>query len=216
MGVLDPIKVVIENYPEDKTEILHGPVHPKQPELGERDIPFTREVYIDRDDFMEDAPKKFFRLRPDGKVRLRYGYVIHCHEVIKNDQGEVTELRCTYDERTLGGVTPEGEKKVKGIIHWVSATEGVPAEVRVYDRLWTEANPLADKEKDFIEYKNPDSLVVRKAFVESGLKGTEPGQRFQFERLGYFFTDPVDSTGDSLVFNRTATLKDTWAKVAGK
>lgn len=216
MGVLDPIKVVIENYPEDKKETLHGPVHPKNPELGEREIPFTREVYIERDDFMEDAPKKFFRLRPDGKVRLRYGYVIHCHEVIKNDQGEVTELRCTYDERTLGGVTPEGEKKVKGIIHWVSATEGVPAEVRVYDRLWTVANPLADKEKDFIEYKNPDSLVVKKAFVEASLRGVHCGQRFQFERLGYFFTDPIDSSSEQLVFNRTATLKDSWGKVASK
>ncbi|MCB0407437.1 MAG: glutamine--tRNA ligase/YqeY domain fusion protein [Bdellovibrionales bacterium] len=216
MAVLDPIKIVIENYPEEKVEELTGQRHPKKEDWGSRKIPFTREIYIDREDFLEEAPKSFFRLKPDGKVRLRYGYVIHCHEVKKNTAGEVVELRCTYDERTKGGVTPEGEKKVKGIIHWVSATHGLPAEIRVYDRLFTVPNPSADKEKDFVEFINPESLIVKKGFVEASLKGIEAGKNFQFERLGFFFSDLKEHTPSNLIFNRTVTLKDTWAKVATK
>lgn len=214
MAVLDPIKVTIENYPIDKEETLSGPVHPKDPDRGRREIPFCREIYIDRDDFLEEAPKKFFRLKPGGKVRLRYSYVIECQQVIKDDQGKVIELKCTYDERTLGGVTPEGEKKVKGIIHWVSVKHGIPSEIRLYDRLFTVPNPLVDKEKDFFEYLNPNSLEVKKGFVESSLKGIKPESHFQFERLGFFVTDRIDSTPESLVFNRVVTLKDSWAKQA--
>jgi glutaminyl-tRNA synthetase len=211
MVVLDPIKVTIENFPEDKVQIVKGPVHPKDESRGEREIPLTRSVYIDREDFMEDPPKKYFRLKPDGKVRLRYGYVIHCHEVIKDDTGKVVELKCTYDDRTLGGVTPEGEKKVKGIIHWVSAEQGLAATVRVYDRLFNDPSPMG-KGKDFRESLNPESLIVRdNAYLEPSLSGAKPGQRFQFERLGFFVVDQ-DSTEDATVINRTITLKDNWAK----
>lgn len=213
MAVIDPIKVTIENYPDGKTETVKGPVHPKKPELGEREIPFSKTVYIDRDDFMEDPPKKYFRLKPDGKVRLRYGYVIHCHEVVKDDSGKVIELKCTYDERTLGGVTPEGEKKVKGIIHWVSTEHGIPATVNVYDRLFTDPSPLG-KDKDFRDTLNPDSLkVMTSAFLEPSLKSANVGDRFQFERLGFFIIDQdSDPAAGKFVVNRTITLRDNWAK----
>ena len=217
MGVLDPIKVVIENFPQDSfengVEWLEGPVHPQKPELGRRSIPLTREVYIDAEDFMEDPPKKYFRLKPDGKVRLRYGYVIHCHEVVKDESGRVVELKCTYNVETKGGVTPEGEKKVKGIIHWVSASQGAPVEVRLYDRLFSVPDPAGDKERDYKEFLNPASLkVLRQAVVEPAAAKAQPGDFFQFERLGFFSVDP-DSDSDKLVFNRTVTLKDTWAKL---
>ncbi|NQZ02255.1 MAG: glutamine--tRNA ligase/YqeY domain fusion protein [Bdellovibrionales bacterium] len=211
MAVLDPIKVTLENFADDKIQMVKGPVHPKDESRGEREIPLTKTLYIDRDDFMEDPPKKYFRLKPDGKVRLRYGYVIHCHEVIKDSDGKVVELKCTYDDRTLGGVTPEGEKKVKGIIHWVSADKGIPATVRVYDRLFNDPNPMG-KDKDFRDSLNPESLVMREnAFLEPSLASAKPGDRFQFERLGFFIVDQ-ESTDDAVVINRTITLKDTWAK----
>lgn len=216
MGVLRPLRVTITNYPEGKSEEFTAPKHPKKPEMGTRTIPFSREIYVDRDDFMEDPPKKFFRLGPDREVRLRYGYVIRCDEVIKDpDSGEVTELRCSYDAETGGGVLPEGRKKVKGIIHWVSAAHAVPVEVRLYDRLLSVADPAAEKDRDYREFLNPESLeLLTEALVEPGLAGAGAGETFQFERLGYFSVDGKDSKLDKQVFNRCVTLRDTWAKLA--
>jgi len=216
MGVLRPLKVTITNYPEGQSEEFTAPKHPKKPEMGSRKIPFGREIYVDRDDFMEDPPKKFFRLGPDREVRLRYGYIIRCDEVIKNPvSGEVTELRCSYDAETGGGVLPEGRKKVKGIIHWVSAAHAVSVEVRLYDRLLSVADPAAEKARDYREFLNPESLeVLSDALVEPGLADAAAGATFQFERLGYFCVDGKGSQADRLAFNRTVTLRDTWAKLA--
>jgi len=216
MGVLRPLKVTITNYPEGQSEEFTAPKHPKKPEMGSRTIPFGREIYVDRDDFMEDPPKKFFRLGPDREVRLRYGYIIRCDEVIKDPaSGEVTELRCSYDAETGGGVLPEGRKKVKGIIHWVSAAHALSAEVRLYDRLLSVADPAAEKDRDYREFLNPESLeVLADALVEPGLAGAASGETFQFERLGYFCVDGKGSQPDKLVFNRSVTLRDTWAKLA--
>lgn len=212
MAVLDPIKVTITNLPEDYEETLTAKIHPKNEAMGKREIPFTRDIYIDRDDFMLDPPKKFHRLSPGGRVRLRYAYVITCDEVIQDETGKVTELKCTYNSATGQGKTPEGMKKVKGIIHWVSASKSLPAEVRVYDRLFTEPNPLG-AEKDFLEYLNPESLIVKEnAYVESSMQDSLMGDRVQFERVGFFSVD-YDTTEDRLVFNRTVTLKDTWQKI---
>lgn len=218
MGVLRPLKVTITNYPEGESEEFTAPKHPKQPEMGRRTVPFSREIYVDRDDFMEDPPKKFFRLGPGREVRLRYGYIIRCDEVIKDPaSGEVVELRCTYDPETGGGNLPEGRKKVKGIIHWVSAAHCLPVEVRLYDRLFTVADPAGEKERDYRELLNPESLeVLAKAFVEPSLAGAEPGEVFQFERLGYFNVDAVESSPGRPVFNRVVTLRDSWAKLSGK
>ena len=184
--------------------------------MGTRTIPFGREIYVDRDDFMEDPPKKFFRLGPDREVRLRYGYIIRCDEVIKDPvSGEVTELRCSYDAETGGGVLPEGRKKVKGIIHWVSSAHAVPVEVRLYDRLLSVADPASEKDRDYREFLNPESLeVLVNALVEPGLADAAAGETFQFERLGYFSVDSKDSQPGKRVFNRSVTLRDTWAKVA--
>ena len=186
--------------------------------MGTRTIPFSREIYVDRDDFMEDPPKKFFRLGPGREVRLRYGYIIRCDEVIKDPaSGEVTELRCSYDQETGGGALPEGRKKVKGIIHWVSAAHAVPVEVHLYDRLFSVANPAGEKERDYRELLNGDSLeVLSQALVEPGLADAAPGSSFQFERLGYFTVDSKDSQPGELVFNRSVTLRDTWAKLTVK
>ena len=216
MGVLRPLKVTITNYPEGQSEEFIAPKHPKKPEMGSRTIPFGREIYVDRDDFMEDPPKKFFRLGPDREVRLRYGYIIRCDEVIKNPvSGEVSELRCSYDAETGGGVLPEGRKKVKGIIHWVAAAHAVPVEVRLYDRLLSVADPASEKDRDYRELLNPDSLeVLADALVEPELASAEAGETFQFERLGYFCVDGKGSQSDKLAFNRTVTLRDTWAKLA--
>ncbi|MDG5469490.1 glutamine--tRNA ligase/YqeY domain fusion protein [Deltaproteobacteria bacterium IMCC39524] len=216
MGVLRPLKVTITNYPEGQSEEFTAPKHPKKPEMGSRTIPFGREIYVDRDDFMEDPPKKFFRLGPDREVRLRYGYIIRCDEVIKDPvSGEVTELRCSYDAETGGGVLPEGRKKVKGIIHWVAAAHAVPVEVRLYDRLLSVADPASEKDRDYRELLNPESLeVLTGALVEPGLASAEAGETFQFERLGYFCVDGKGSQSDKLAFNRTVTLRDTWAKLA--
>jgi glutaminyl-tRNA synthetase len=217
--VLRPLKVVITNYPEGQVEELEAPYYPRDiPKEGSRTLPFSRELYIERDDFMEDPPRKFFRLAPGREVRLRYGYFITCDEVIKDPAtGEITELRCTYDPATKGGDAPDG-RKVKGTIHWVSAEHSLPCEVRLYDRLFLEAEPDNVAEgKDFTDYVNPESLVVlEESRIEPSVADDPPGTRYQFERRGYFISDVEDSKAGALVFNRTVTLRDTWAKIAKK
>ena len=215
MGVLNPLKVVIENYPEDKEEELEAINNPEDASAGTRNIPFSREIYIERDDFMEDPPKKFFRLAPGREVRLRYAYFITCVDVVKDPaSGEITELRCTYDPETRGGDAPDG-RKVKGTLHWVSAKYAITAEVRLYNHLFLKENPNAVEEgKEFSDYLNPESLeVLTNCKLEPGLKNAAPGTRVQFERLGYFCVDSADSKDESPVFNRTVTLRDTWAKI---
>lgn len=215
MGVLNPLKVVITNYPEEQVEMMSAINNPENPDAGRRDVPFTREIYIERDDFMEDPPRKFFRLSPGREVRLRYAYYVTCTEVVKDENGEITELRCTYDPETKGGNSPDG-RKVKATLHWVSATENVEAEVRLYDRLFLDEDPLGDKEKDFKEFMNPDSLtILDKCYIEPFVKQAKALDSFQFERLGYFNVD-LDSSDEKLVFNRTAQLRDDWAKFKGK
>jgi len=216
MGVLQPLKVTITNYPEGQTEEFVAASHPKEPAMGTRRIPFSREIYIDRDDFLEDPPSKFFRLGPGREVRLRYGYIIRCDEVIKDPaRGDVVELRCSYDPDTGGGALPEGRKKVKGIIHWVSAAHAVPVEVRLYDRLLRVADPAEEKGCDYLDLLNGDSLeILLRALVEPSLADAAPGAAFQFERLGYFCVDSKDSQPGKLVFNRSVTLRDTWAKMS--
>ncbi|TVP79995.1 glutamine--tRNA ligase/YqeY domain fusion protein [Thioalkalivibrio sp.] len=215
MAVLNPLKVVIENYPEGQVEETAAANHPKDEAMGRRLIPFTREVYIDRNDFMEVAPNnKYKRLALGGEVRLRNAYVIRCDRAIKNDAGDVVELRCSYDPATLGA-NPEG-RKVKGVIHWVSASHGVPAEVRLYDRLFTVPNPGAVRDHDWRDDLNPGSLIIVQAVVEPMLAGASAGSSFQFEREGYFCVDSRDSAPERLVFNRTITLRDTWAKLSAK
>jgi glutaminyl-tRNA synthetase len=215
MAVLKPLKVVITNYPEDKTETLVLENSPEDESLGKREVPFGRELYIEQDDFMEDAPKKFFRLAPEREVRLKGAYIIKCEEVIKDEAGKVIELRCTYDDRSKSGEDTSG-KKVKGVLHWVSATHAIDAEVRLYDRLFNVELPLAQakkEEKDFREFLNPDSLeVLQNCKLEPSLKDSKPGDRMQFQRLGYFCVDTKYSTNEKLVFNRTVSLKDGWAK----
>jgi glutaminyl-tRNA synthetase len=211
MGVLNPLRVVIENYPEGEEEWLEAANHPRKPDMGTRQIPFSRVIYIERDDFMEEAPKKFFRLAPGREVRLRYAYFITCTGVVKNDAGEIMELRCSYDPQTRGGNAPDG-RKVKGTLHWVSEKHGLRAEVRLYDRLFTVPNP--DREADWKAAVNPDSKrVLTECLVEPGLKNARPEDRFQFERLGYFCADRRDWSVDKPVFNRCVTLRDTWSKV---
>ena len=212
MGVLRPLKVVIENWPEDQTEQLEAINNPEDPEAGTRTVPFSRELYIERDDFMEDPPKKFFRLAPGREVRLRYAYFITCREAIKNSDGEIVELRCTYDPETRGGDAPDG-RKVKATLHWVSAEHAVAAEVRLYDHLFNRPDPGADG--DFLDDLNPDSVEVIDAQLEPSLAEIGPGGRIQLERLGYFCADP-DSTPERPVFNRSVTLRDTWAKVKAR
>ena len=210
LAVLRPLKVVIENYPEGQVEYLDAVNNPEDPGAGTRKIPFSRELYVERDDFMEDPPRKFFRLAPWREVRLRYGYFITCTGVIKDAAGEVVELRCTYDPETRGGQAPDG-RRVRGTIHWVSAQHAADAEVRLYEHLFTSERP--DDDDDFMTTLNPSSLeVVTGAKVEPGLADAQQGERFQFERLGYFAVDP-DSQPGALVFNRTVSLRDTWAKI---
>jgi glutaminyl-tRNA synthetase len=213
MGVLRPLKVVIENYPEGETEELEAVNNPEDPTAGSRQVPFGRELFIERDDFMEDPPKKFFRLAPGREVRLRYAFFVTCTDVIKNDRGEVVELRCTYDPATRGGDSPDG-RKVKATLHWVSAAHAVEAEVRLYDHLFNRPDPGADG--DFLSDLNPESFeVIADAKLEPSVAGFDSGERFQLERLGYFCVDP-DSTDARTVLNRTVTLRDTWAKVKAK
>ena len=212
LGVINPLKVVITNYPDGKTELLDAVNNPENPDDGIRQIPFGKEIYIEQEDFMENPPKKYFRLSPGTEVRLRYAYFITCQEVIKDADGNIIELHCTYDPATRGGDSPDG-RKVKGTIHWVSAKDAVKAEVRLYDRLFNKENPdEAEEGKDFLSNLNPDSLTVKEALVEPSLKNAKPLDSFQFERIGYFCCDK-DSTPEHLVFNRTVTLKDTWAKI---
>ena len=213
MGVLDPLKVVITNYPEGQSEELVAINNPEDESMGKRMIPFSREIYIERDDFMEDPPRKFFRLAPEREVRLRYAYIIKCEEVIKDDEGNVIELRCTYDKDTKSG-GPASGRKVKGTIHWVSAEHALPAEIRIYDRLFLNENPdEAEEGKDFKSNLNPDSLEIKSGFVEPSLKGAEAETRYQFERRGYFCVDSKDSGKGKLVFNRTVALRDSWLKM---
>ena len=215
MAVLNPLKVVITNYPEGQTETIQCVNNPEDETAGTRGVPFSRELYIERDDFMEDPPKKYFRLSPGGEVRLRYSYLIKCEEVVKDSEGNVVELRCAYDPESKGGQSSDG-RKVKGVIHWVSAPHAIPAEVRLFDRLFMVENPdEAEDGKTFKDNLNPDSLIVVKGFLEPALKDAVAGEKFQFERLGYFCADK-DSTAAKPLFNRTVTLKDSWAKIASK
>jgi glutaminyl-tRNA synthetase len=216
MAVLRPIKVVITNYPEGEVDWLEAPMHPEDPNAGTRKIPFGRELYIDREDFMEQAAKKWFRLAVGQEVRLRYAALITCTEVIKDAKGEIVELRCTWDPASRGGVAPDN-RKVKGTIHWVAASHAVDAEVRLYDRLYTVENPLADESRDFLEFLNKESLeIVKGAKLEPALRERAPGDRVQFERVGYFVADEKDHTTERPVFNRTIGLKDTWAKIVAR
>ncbi|QQR74411.1 MAG: glutamine--tRNA ligase/YqeY domain fusion protein [Holophagales bacterium] len=214
MAVLRPIKVTLVDWPEGKLEPLEAVNNPEDPAAGTREVLFGRELWIDRDDFMEDPPKKFFRLAPGREVRLRWGYIVKCVEVVKDAAGEIVELRCTHDPATRGGGTPDG-RKVQGTIHWVSAAHAVDAEVRLYDHLFTQENPNDVPDGvDWISMVSPTSLeVVAHAKVEPALAAAAPGERVQFERVGYFCADEKDHTADRPVFNRTATLRDTWAKI---
>ncbi|HEV8541993.1 MAG TPA: glutamine--tRNA ligase/YqeY domain fusion protein [Verrucomicrobiae bacterium] len=214
MAVLNPLKVVLTNYPADQVEELEAVNNPEDPNAGTRKVPFSREIYIEQDDFMENPQKKFFRLSPGNEVRLRYAYIIRCEKVVKNEQGEIVELHCTIDPGSKAG-GPTAGRKIKGTIHWVSAQHAINAEVRLYDRLFTVEQPDADAQgRDFKSFLNPSSLrVLNNAKLEPALFQATPGARFQFERLGYFFVDPKDSAPGRPVFNRTVTLKDTWAKV---
>ena len=215
MCVLNPLKVVLRNYPEDREETLSLPVHPQKPDLGQREVPWTRELYIDRDDFAMEPPRKWKRLAPDQAVRLRGGYVITCREVEKDANGEVIALHCDFDPDTLG-VNPQGYKP-NGVIHWVSASRSVEAEVRLYDRLFNHENPDGDKAREFVEFLNPESLVVLQGCrVEMSLESGQAELPYQFEREGYFYPDPKDSQPGRPVFNRTVTLRDSWAKIEAK
>ncbi len=216
MAVLHPLRVVIDNYPEGQTEEFDSPYHPQNPGMGSRKVFFSRDLYIERDDFMENPPKKFYRLAPGREVRLRYGYFIKCVSFVKDPQtGQVAELHCTYDPETRSGFAPDG-RKVDATIHWVSTDHSVPAEVRLYDRLFQVADPMG-KEDDLTKYLNPKSLeTLTTCRVESILAGAKPGSRFQFERLGYFCVDSKDSSLGKLVFNRIVPLRDSWAKVSEK
>jgi len=221
MAVIRPLKVIIDNYPEGKVEEMEAINNPEDPAAGTRKIPFSRELFIEQDDFMEQPPKKFYRLAPGREIRLRYAYFIRCENVVKNANGEIVELHCTYDPATRGGDAPDG-RKVKSTLHWVSAQHAIKAEVRLYDYLFTKENPDETEEgqpaghmagKDFTANLNPNSLeVLKECFVEPSLKDAKPLSRWQFERLGYFCVDP-DSSAGKLIFNRTATLRDPWAKI---
>ena len=215
MAVLDPIKVVITNYPEGKTEMFTAVNNPEDAAAGTRQVPFSRELYIERGDFMENPPKKYYRLAPGAEVRLRYAYLIKCEEVIKDSEDNIVELRCTYDPQSGEGSSSDG-RRVKGVIHWVSVPHAQEAEVRLYSTLFTKEDPNDIEEgKTFLDYLNPESMVIGRAFIEPALQNAQSGDKFQFERIGYFCVDP-DSKPGKMVFNRTVSLKDTWAKIADK
>ena len=213
MGVIDPLKVVIENYPEGEEETFEAMINPEDPDAGTRPVPFSRELYIEREDFMEDPPRKFYRLAPGREVRLRAACYITCQEAIKDDDGNIIELRCTWDPESRGGTTPD-KRRVRSTLHWVSAKHALKAEVRLFDRLFMTENPTRTEDgQDFTDNLNPNSLEVRPTcYVEPSMKGAEVGSVVQFERLGYFCVDP-DSSDEKLVLNRTITLRDTWARV---
>ncbi len=210
MAVLNPLKLIITNYPEDKSEEMETINNPEDDSMGSRTIPFSREIYIEREDFMEDPPRKFFRLGPGREVRLKSAFFIKCEDYKKDEEGNVVEVYCTYDEATRSG-GPEAGRKVKGTLHWVSAKHAVEAEVRLYDRLFSDPEPAGHKDKSPIDFLNPDSLKVITGYVEPSLKKAKPLDHFQFQRLGYFNVDP-DTTPEKLVFNRTVTLRDNWSK----
>ncbi len=213
MAVLNPLKLVIDNYPDNKVEELDAVNNPEDETMGSRKVPFSKELYIEHDDFKEDPPKKYFRLSPGNEVRLRYAYIIKCVDVIKNDDGSTKEIHCTFDPETKSGSAQSG-RKVKGTIHWVSAEHAVNAEVRLYDRLFTVENPSDDKEIDFKSFINPNSLtILKECKLEPFMKTAKPGDKFQFERLGYFCADIIDSFPGKLVFNRTVPLRDTWSRI---
>jgi len=213
MAVLDPVKVVLTNYPEGETEWIEAPSHPQKPEMGNRSVPLGREIWIEREDFMEDPPKKFFRLRPGGEVRLRNAFIIKCTGFSKDAEGRVTEIQCEYDPDSRSGL-PGAARKVKGTIHWVSVAHGVNAEVRLYDRLFSVANPLGDKDRNYLEFLNPHSLdIVPGAVVEPAVAEATPGEFFQFERVGYFTVDRDSSDAAHPILNRTVSLRDSWAKL---
>ncbi len=215
MAVLRPLKVVITNFGENETRTIEAPLHPEDPSLNTRRVPFSNVLYIERDDFREDPPKDWFRLAPGREVRLRYAPLLRCNEVIKDANGEVTELRCTIDPETWTSNPADG-RVVRGTLHWVSAAHAIPAEVRLYDRLFLTENPGTTEGKSFLEEINPQSLVkIERAFAEPHLATAQAGNRYQFERLGYFCVD-ADSVKEKLVWNRTVTLKDTWAKIEAK
>jgi len=213
MAVLRPLKVVITNYPEGQEEYLDAVNNPEDPNAGTRKVPFSKVLYIEKEDFMETPPKQFFRLAPGREVRLRYAYFIKCESIVRDEKGEIAQLNCTYDPATRGGDAPDG-RKVKATLHWVSAPHAIEAEVWLYDHLFVKENPNdVEEEKDFTDYINPKSLEVLKSCrIEPSLKDAKPGDRFQFERMGYFCVDTIDSTPGSLVFNRIVTLKDEWSK----
>ena len=216
MGVLDPVKVVITNYPEGEVEWLDTENNPEDESAGARQIPFTREIYIEKEDFKEEANRKFFRLKLGGEVRLKSGYIIKAESCTKDTDGNITEIQCTYDPKSKSGSgTEESLRKVKGTLHWVSVAHALKAEVRLYDRLFTDESPDTHKDKDFMEFINPDSLKVITGYLEPSLSEAKSGDRFQFQRLGYFCVDP-DSTNQKLVFNKTVGLRDTWAKLQNK
>jgi glutaminyl-tRNA synthetase len=211
MAVINPVKLVITNYPDNKTEELEIINNPEDESMGKRTLPFSKEIYIEKEDFMEDPPRKFFRLGPGREVRLKAAYIVKCEEVVKDKDGNITEIRCPYDPETRSG-GPEANRKVKGTLHWVSAKHALKAEVRLYDRLFLDPNPDLHKDKDFKDFLNPDSLtILDNCFVEPSLKDSKPFDHFQFQRIGYFIVDP-DTTDESLVFNRTVALRDSWAK----
>jgi len=210
MAVLNPLKLIITNYPEDKTEEMETINNPEDESMGSRTIPFSREIYIEQEDFMEDPPKKFFRLGPGREVRLKSAYIIKCEDFKKDENGKIIEVYCTYDEATRSG-GPEANRKVKGTLHWVSARHAIEAEVRLYDRLFNDPDPAGHKDKSPVDFLNPDSLQVITGYVEPSLKDAKALDHLQFQRLGYFNLDP-DSTPENLVFNRTVTLRDNWSK----
>jgi glutaminyl-tRNA synthetase len=212
LAVLDPLKVIIDNYPEDRTEDCFAPNHPQRPEAGNRAVPLSKEIYIERSDFMEAPPKGYFRLSPGAEVRLRYAYIIKCTDVVRNDSGEIMEIRCIYDPDSKSGTAGADKRKVKGNIHWLSAAHGHEAEIRLYDRLFTHAHPDAGGQ-DYISFLNPDSRRTIRAFVEPSLDSVQPEERFQFERHGYFIADSRDTLPGKPVFNRAVTLRDSWGKV---
>jgi len=215
LAVMDPLKVVITNYPEGQIEDMEAVNNPEDESAGKRTMPFGRELYIEKKDFMEDPPRKFFRLAPGREVRLRYGYFITCQDVIKDENGEITEIHCTYDPETRGGQSPDG-RKVKGTIHWVAKETALPVEIREYDRLFDVEDPTDVPENgDFKVNLNPESLRTLTAYAEPSLKSAAVGKHFQFERTGYYCVDP-DSTKEKLVFNRTVALRDSWSKKKSK
>jgi len=217
MGVLNPVKLIIDNYSEEKEEYLSIENNPEDPASGSREIPFSRELYIEQEDFMEDAPRKFFRMTPGREVRLKAGYIVMCENAVKDTDENITEIHCTYDPKSKSGSgSEESKRKVKGTLHWVSAKHALKAEVHIYDRLFNDEAPDGHKDKDFKDFINPDSLnILDTCYVEPSLQTAKPEDHFQFQRLGYFSLDK-DSTVEKLIFNRTVSLKDSWAKTQKK